>query len=61
MLISTINQKSQPYGLEVVKINTYEAKASQYNHMTDTYSKKELKEQPTWANHLTKNDLDNKH
>ena len=29
--------------------------------MTYKQTEKLLKEQPTWANHLTKNDLDNKH
>lgn len=42
LLISIINQKLQPYGVEVTKINTFKAKASQYNHVTNTYSKKAL-------------------
>lgn len=52
MLISTINQKLQLYGLEVIKINTYEAKASQYNHVTNTYSKKKLNDRWNYIDNL---------
>jgi len=42
-LIEIINQKSSYEGLEILKINTQKAKASQYNHLTDDYTKKDLK------------------
>ncbi len=44
MLIEIINRKLKYDGLNINKINTYKAKASQYNHFTDEYNKKELKD-----------------
>lgn len=44
MLIEIINRKLKYEGLNINKINTYKVKASQYNHFTDEYNKKELKD-----------------
>jgi hypothetical protein len=44
MLIEILNRKLKYEGLNINKINTYKVKASQYNHFTDKYSKKELKD-----------------
>lgn len=44
MLIEIINKKLKYNGLELLKINTQKVKASQYNHFTDEYNKKELKD-----------------
>ena len=44
MLIEIINRKLKYDGLNINKINTYKVKASQYNHFTDEYNKKELKD-----------------
>ena len=42
MLIAIINRKLAYYGLELIEINTFKAKASQFNHMTGEYHKKSL-------------------
>ena len=34
MLLNIINRKLSYYGLKLIEINTYKAKASQFNHMT---------------------------
>jgi len=44
MLIEIINRKLKYDGLEILKVNTKKVKASQYNHFTDEYNKKELKD-----------------
>jgi hypothetical protein len=44
MLIEIINRKLKYEGLEILKINTQKVKASQYNHFTGEYNKKELKD-----------------
>ena len=44
MLLEIINRKLKYKGLELLKINTREVKASQYNHFTGECNKKELKE-----------------
>ena len=44
MLIEIINRKLKYEGLEILKVNTQKVKASQYNHFTDEYNKKELKD-----------------
>jgi len=44
MLIEIINRKLKYYGIEILKINTQKVKASQYNHFTGEYNKKELKD-----------------
>jgi len=44
MLLKIINRKLKYDGLEILKINTPKVKASQYNHFTDEYDKKDLKE-----------------
>ena len=44
MLIEIINRKLKYFGTEIKKINTYTVKASQYNHIKDTYNKKDLSE-----------------
>lgn len=43
-MIEILKQKCSFYGIEVKEINTKEFKASQYNHQTDEYHKKELSE-----------------
>ena len=42
MLMTIINRKLSYYGLELIEINTFKAKASQFNHMTGEYHKKSL-------------------
>lgn len=44
MLIEILNRKLKYEGLEILKINTQKVKASQYNHFTNEYNKKELKD-----------------
>jgi hypothetical protein len=48
MLLTIINRKLSYYGKQLNKIDTYSVKASQYNHLTDTYHKKKLSER--WNN-----------
>ncbi|GAA0285353.1 hypothetical protein GCM10008924_00020 [Gracilibacillus halotolerans] len=42
MLLTILDNKLKFQDTELKKINTYSVKASQYNHMTNKYSKKEL-------------------
>lgn len=42
MLLTIIDRKLKYFGEELVEINTYEAKASQFNHFDRTYTKKSL-------------------
>lgn len=42
MLMTIINRKLTYYGLELIEINTFKAKASQFNHVTGEYHKKSL-------------------
>lgn len=42
MLLTIIDRKLKYFGEELIKINTYEAKASQFNHFDKTYKKKKL-------------------
>ena len=44
MLIEIINRKLKHFDTEIKKINTYTVKASQYNHIEDIYTKKDLSE-----------------
>lgn len=44
LLIEIINRKLKYNGLEIFSINTHKVRASQYNHFTNEYIKKELKE-----------------
>ena len=44
MLIEIINRKLNYDGLSILKINTQKVKASQYNHFTNEYNKKDLKD-----------------
>lgn len=44
MLIEIINKKLKYEELEILKVNTQKVKASQYNHFTGEYNKKELKD-----------------
>jgi len=44
MLIEIINRKLKYFGTDIKKINTYTVKASQYNHISGTYIKKDLSE-----------------
>lgn len=42
MLLSIINRKLTYYGKSLIKIDTWSAKASQFNHLDGTYHKKKL-------------------
>ena len=42
--VTTLKQKCDFYGMEMKEINTNSFKASQYNHITNDYTKKELKQ-----------------
>ena len=42
MLLSIIDRKLKYFGEELIEINTFEAKASQFNHFDKTYTKKTL-------------------
>ena len=42
MLLSIIDRKLKYFGEELIEINTFEAKASQFNHFDKTYTKKSL-------------------
>lgn len=42
MLLTIIDRKLGYYGEKLIEINTYEAKASQFNHFDGTYTKKTL-------------------
>lgn len=42
MLLTIINRKLRYFGEELIEINTFEAKASQFNHFNGTYNKKPL-------------------
>ena len=44
MFLTILNNKLKWIGKELKKVNTYTVKASQYNHITDAYIKKELNE-----------------
>lgn len=44
MLLTIIDTKLKYYGEELIKIDTIKVKASQYNHIEDTYKKKKLSE-----------------
>jgi hypothetical protein len=45
--LTTLDQKLQAIGKEILYINTYTFKASQYDHVTDTYTKKSLSQRWT--------------
>ena len=42
MLLGIIDRKLSYYGRRLVKIDTFSAKASQFNHLDGTYNKKKL-------------------
>lgn len=42
MLLSIIDRKLKYYDRQLIKIDTYSVKASQYNHFDETYKKKKL-------------------
>ena len=42
MLLSIIDRKLKYYNRQLIKIDTYSVKASQYNHFDETYKKKKL-------------------
>ena len=48
MLLTIIDRKLKYFGEELIEINTYEAKASQFNHFDKTYTKKSLSQR--WNN-----------
>lgn len=47
MLIEIVNRKLKKHDKEIIKIDTWNAKASQFNHMDETYKKKKLSQR--WA------------
>lgn len=48
MLLSIIDRKLKYYDRQLIKIDTYSVKASQYNHFDETYKKKKLSDR--WNN-----------
>lgn len=44
MFISILNKKANRYGGSVIKVNTFETKASQFDHTDESYTKKKLSE-----------------
>jgi hypothetical protein len=44
MLLTIIDRKLGYQGLSIKKIDTYVTKASQFNHLTGEYNKKQLSE-----------------
>lgn len=42
MLLTIIDRKLEHYGEKLIEINTFEARASQFNHFDGTYTKKTL-------------------
>lgn len=50
MFLTMLNNKLKQNGEMLYKIDTYKVKASQYNHFTDEYNKKELKDR--WNNDI---------
>ncbi|MDE5792118.1 MAG: transposase, partial [Oscillospiraceae bacterium] len=47
MLLEIIERKLGYYGKELIEINTFEARASQFNHVDGTYKKKKLSQRWT--------------
>ena len=43
MLLTIIDRKLKYFGEKLIEINTFEAKASQFNHFDNTYTKERLK------------------
>ena len=52
MLITIIKQKLESNGGTLFKVDTKEFKASQYNHITNTYEKKKLYERENIINNI---------
>ena len=50
MLLSIIDRKLKYFGEELIEINTFEAKASQFNHFDETYTKKSLSQRWNYVN-----------
>lgn len=48
MLLTIIDRKLRYYGEKLIEINTFEAKASQFNHFDETYTRKSLSQR--WNN-----------
>ncbi|MGE8079832.1 hypothetical protein [Peribacillus loiseleuriae] len=58
MLVDIVHQKLTYTHNQINKVNTRTFKASQYNHVTDSYQKKKLHQRWTWSgNHLVQRDL----
>lgn len=47
MFISILNKKANRYGGSVIKVDTFETKASQFDHTDESYTKKKLSERMT--------------
>ena len=52
MLLTIINRKLGYFDKELVKINTYKARASQFNHFDGTYKKKKLYQRWNYFNDI---------
>lgn len=50
MLLAILNRKLGYFGKKLIEINTFEAKASQFNHFDGTYTKKTLQERWNYFN-----------
>ena len=50
MLLTIIDRKLNYFGEKLIKINTLEAKASQFNHFDGTYTKKPLSQRWNYFN-----------
>lgn len=50
MLLAIVDRKLQYFDKSLLKINTFKVRASQYNHVTQTYTKKKLNERWNFIN-----------
>lgn len=50
LLLTIINRKLNYFGEKLIKIHTFEAKASQFNHFDQTYTKKKLSQRWNYFN-----------
>lgn len=57
MLLSMIDRKLSYYGKHLIKIDTWDAKASQFNHFDGTYNKKKLSQRWNDFNRLKSFDI----
>lgn len=58
MFLEILDRKLHYFGKELIKINTFEAKASQFNHVTQEYKKKSLSQRWTMVDgHKVQRDM----